>query len=102
MVDWIRFDVLAWNQRKTDALREGCQEQVAFHQRKVHTDTDAWTSSKWHKRIAWKLFFAFRSETFRIKRFWIGKVLGTAMQRIGCKQNDLVFADMIPIDLHIA
>jgi hypothetical protein len=99
---WIRYDNLAGNQGKVDALGNGSEQQITLHHGKVQADTDARACAERHECIARKPFLAFRCEAPRIKLLWVREVFLAAMQRVGREQDNPAFGDAVAVNLDIA
>lgn len=94
-------NVLTRNKAKVNALRQGCQEQLPFHQGKVHPNADPRTYAERQECASWETLFAFWGETLWIEDIGVRKGIRTPVQRIGRDKHKAFPAYLIPMDIEI-
>src|SRR2546422_3179985 len=102
MMYWIRFDGLAGNQGKTDAVGDGGEQQSALHHGEVEANADAWACAERLVRITGKLFLPFGCEALRIKLLRLREVFLSTVQGVRSEQDDPAFGDAVAVNLDIA
>lgn len=76
------------NELEGQALRQSCEEQVGFEQRKMHAETNAWPGTKWDKGVTLNAGLMFGREAFRLEALRMWEEVGPSMQRIGADEWD--------------
>ena len=95
-------DTLTRNQAKVNALGQGRQEQLPFHQSKVHSNANPRTCAERQEGVSWEKLFAFRGKTLWIEALGVRKAIQTPVQRIGRDKHKAFPAHRVPMDIEIA
>src|ERR1700674_4854578 len=91
VVFWVRYDGLARNQGKANALSERGKQQMALHHGEGKANADARACAEWQVRVTGKLFLPFRYEALRVKFLRFRKKVLSSVQGVRSEQDDPTF-----------
>src|ERR1700674_3273294 len=80
VVFWVRYDGLARNQGKANALSERGKQQLALHHGEGKANADARACAEWQVRVTGKLFLPLGGEALRIKPLRVRKKVFSSVQ----------------------